>query len=288
MSDKRPSLLALIEQRLESGAVELPVFDGITLRIHRAMREQTLDADGICRLLQEDPVLAGEVLRVANSSFFRGLFEVRSLREASVRLGIKQLVAITVSVSQKRLYSASKGPFRSRLVLLWRHVSAVSACARWLAAQTGYKSLADEVAVAGLLHDVGKLSLLRIIEDIALEGRGKVRLTNELVNAVLDKMHCEHGARLLDLWELPETFKTIVRHQEDREFDDTNISLCIIRLSDKVCALEGVSDRPDRTLALETLHETHVLGLDDIDLAELRLVAEDYRDGRMPKPAQAA
>ena len=272
------SLVSLIAQRLESGDVDLPVFDNIALRIHREARENRLDADGICRILEEDPALVGEVLRMANSSFFRGLSEVRNLRDAAVRLGVKQIAAITMSISQKRMYSASKGPFKARLVQLWRHASAVSLCARWLAVRVGSRNLADEAFVAGLLHDVGKMSLLRIIEDIAADG--EVRLTNEIVAVALERLYCEHGARLLELWNLPESFQHIVLHQADETLDDSNVTLCIVRLADKACALEGASDLPDDSIVLETLPESVALGLSEIDLAELRLVIEDCGGAR--------
>ena len=275
----RPSLISLIDERLESGKAELPVFDNVALRISREAREGRLDADGLCLILQEDPALVGEVMRMANSSFFRGLSEVRTLREAAVRLGVKQIAAITMSASQKRMYSASKGPFKARLVQLWLHASAVSTAARWLAVHIGSRNLADEAHVAGLLHDVGKMSLLRIIEDI-VAADPSVRLTNELVAAALDRLYCEHGARLLELWNLPESFRRVVRHQADETLDDSDVTLCIVRLADKACALEGISDRPDPAVVLETLPETRALGLCEIDLAELRLTIEDCEGAR--------
>ena len=273
----QPSLVSLIDARLRAGEVELPVFDDVAQRIHREVRESRLDADGICAILQQDPVLVTEVLRMANSSFFSGLSEVRNLREATVRLGIRQIASIVFSVKQKRMYSASKGPFKKRMVVLWRHASAVSVGARWLALHTGYRSLADDVFVAGLVHDVGKLSLLRIMEDILVAG--EARLSDRLVDAALDHLHCRHGAELLAMWNLPETFREIVLHQADETFDESNVALCIVRLVDRACALEGVSDRPDETIVLESLRESEALGLSEIDLAELRLVIEDNAEG---------
>jgi len=271
------SLVSLIDQRLESGKVELPVFDTVALRVHREAREGKLDVNGLCRLLERDPALVGEVMRMANSSFFRGLSEVSSLREAAVRLGTKQIAAITMSIGQKRMYSSSKGPFKARLVRLWQHAAAVSRGSRWVALNTGHRKLADEAFVAGLLHDVGKMSLLRIIEDIAREGT--VRLTNDLVNAALEKLSGQHGARLMESWNLPESLQSIALGQTDEELDESNALLCIVRLVDRACALEGISDRPDDSIVLETLPERRALGLSELDIAELRLMLEDMRGG---------
>jgi HD-like signal output (HDOD) protein len=214
---------------------------------------------------------------MANSSFFAGLSPVNSLQDASVRLGMKQIAAIVLSVSSKKMYSASKGHFRSRLHRLWLHTSAVSLASKWLANEAGYRSLADEAFVAGLLHDVGKLSLLCIIEDI-IASDGLV-LSDAIVNLTLKQLYCQHGAKLVAMWNLPDVFREVVLHQNDEQYDTTNPLLSIIRLVDKACLLEGMSDMPDnKSIDLEGLPETQALALTDIDLAGLRLVIEDCRE----------
>lgn len=270
---KEQSLIDLINETLESDTVELPVFDDIALRIHREVRENKLDAEGITRMLEDDPVLVSGVLRMANSSFFSGLAEVRSLRDATVRLGLKQVAAIVMSVSQKRMYSASRGPFKARMLELFQHVSAASMAARWIVERAGYRPLADEAFVAGLLHDVGKLSLLRIIEELNQEK--SLPLTNMLVETTLDQLYCEHGASLLKRWNLPEAFQVVLRSQADEHPDESNITLMAVRLADKTCAAEGISDRPDPDLSLEDCLESRALGLNEIDIAELRIMLED-------------
>ena len=281
---EQPSLISLIDQRLQSGDVELPVFDDIALRIHREVRENRLDADEMCKILEDDPVLVSELLRMANSSFFAGLSSVRNLREAAVRLGVKQIASIVFSVSQKKMYSASQGKFNDRLQRLWLHSSAASMGCRWLAKCAGYQNLAEEAFVAGLLHDVGKLSLLCIIENII--ATEELVLSDAIVNLTLQQLYCEHGAKLLEIWNLPQVFRDVVRSQADKEYDDSNAILSIVRLVDKACRLEGVSDMPDcSTFDLEGLPETRALGLSEIDLAELRLILEDFKDERQSHAA---
>lgn len=270
------SLVELIELRLQSGNVELPVFDDIALRVHREVRQNKLDTAGMCEILETDPVLVSEILRMANSSFYAGLTSVKNLQDAAVRLGITQIATIVVSVKSKKMYSATSSHFRNRLERLWAHSSAVAQTSRWLAKSAGYADLADDAFVAGLLHDVGKLSLLCIIEDIIIAD--EMVLSDAIVNLTINQLHPGHGAKLLESWNLPETFRDVVLHQSDQTFDEANILLCIVRLVDRACVLEDISDMPGNpTLDLETLPETSALGLSNIDLAELRLVLEDCR-----------
>jgi HD-like signal output (HDOD) protein len=217
---------------------------------------------------------------MANSSYFSGVSEITSLRDAAVRLGIKQISTIVFSANQKRLYSASKGLFKTRLVELWQHASAVSLGSRWLASYIGYSRFADEAYIAGLLHDIGKLSLLRIIEDLVASEN--LVLSNEMVNSTLQQLYCTHGADLLELWRLPDLFQQVVLHQADETYDESNRILGIVRLVDKACVLEGISDIRDTAgIDLESLNETRSLGLSELDIAELCIMLEDcsgFRD----------
>jgi HD-like signal output (HDOD) protein len=277
MTDQQ-ELEVLINKRIESGDVDLPVFDDIALRINREVRENKLDADLICEILEEDLSLVAELLRMANSSFFAGMNPVGNLKEAAVRLGVRQIASIVFSVSQKRLYSASSGLFTSRLTALWKHTSAVSIGSRWLAANSGFRGLADEAFVCALLHDIGKLSLICIMEDL-IEKDG-LELSDEVVDATILAMYCEHGAHLLDTWNLPEEYKTVVLEQNSEEFDQSNTVLTIVRLVDKACVTEGLADMEFAdTPDVAALPEVAALSLTEEDLSELSLILQEVKGG---------
>ena len=277
-------LEVLIHKRLESGEVDLPVFDDIALRIHREVRENKLDADLICGILEEDLALVAELLRMANSSFFAGMSPVGSLKEAAVRLGVRQIASIVFSVSQKRLYSASSGMFTTRLNNLWKHTSAVSIGSRWLAANSGFRNLADDAFVCGLLHDIGKLSLICIMEDI-IEKDG-LELSDELVDVTISSMYCEHGGYLLETWNLPEEYRTVVLEQNSEELDQSNTVLTIIRLVDKACLAEGLGEKQYEDIAdVATLQEVEALSLTEEDLSGLNLILQEVKGGEAQKAA---
>ncbi len=274
----KQELVSLVSSRLESAEVELPVFDEIALRIDREVRANKLDADLICQILEEDLALIAELLRTANSSFFAGMSQVSSLREAAVRLGVRQIASIVFSVSQKRLYSASGSLFKARFTRLWFHTSAVSMGARWVAANAGFRGLADDAFLAALLHDIGKLSLLTIIE--GLIASDDLQLSDEVIDQTLLEMHSVHGAELLRAWNLPEFFQNNVLQHEAESLDESNPVLCITRLVDKVCISEGLGDMDySEQCEIGELAEVSVLSLSDNDLEELRLVLRDLQGG---------
>ena len=282
-------LVTLIQRRLEQGEVELPVFDNIATRLDQGVRENKMDVASMCEILEEDPVLVSELLKVANSPHFAGLSPIAGLREAFVRLGMRQISSIVFSVSQKRMYSASKGLFRTRLNDLWTHVSAVSLGSRWVAANTGHRQLADEAFVTGLLHDVGKLSILCIIEQISIDNGSDY--STDTIDFALDGLYCSHGSELVKKWNMPENFQTIVESQNDETVDEHNIILSIIRLVNRACIILGISDtrhKPELSSNVEaellSMPESDIIGLTDADISELVMVLCEMAE----KSAQAA
>lgn len=270
-----PSLVELIQRRQDEGTLELPVFDHVATRVYQAVNGGKVSAGGLVALLEEDAAIAGEVLRVANSSFFSGLGEVTRLRDAIVRLGNRQIAALALAASQKRMYSASGGQFTGRLVKLWHHANAVAFGSRWLAQEIGMRESADEAFLAGLLHDVGKMSLLRIIEDLMAEMGDELPVSEAVLDTAIRQLHPGHGAALMASWNLPEVFRRVVadHHGPLPERDDG--VLLVVRLVDRACVKEGIGERHEPDIELDTCDEAAMLGLDEIRIAELQVVVED-------------
>jgi len=269
------SLVELIQKRCDEGTLELPVFDRVANDVYQAVQADKSSAKDLVRLIEEDPAIASEVLRVANSSFFSGLGEVTRLSDAIVRLGNKQVAGLALAASQKRMYSASNSQFGNRLVLLWRHANAVAFGSRWLAEQLGLHHLTDVVFLAGLLHDVGKMSLLRIIEDLMNEMGDDLQMSDAILDTAIRQLHPQHGAELLSTWNLPEVFRQVVadHHQDDPGRD--NEVMLVVRMVDLACAKEGIGERHEPDLELDASVEAGLLGLDDFRIAELQVVLED-------------
>jgi putative nucleotidyltransferase with HDIG domain len=269
------SLIQLIQKRREEGSLDLPVFDRVANEVYQAVQADRSSAKDLVRLLEEDPAIAGEVLRVANSSFFSGLGEVTRLADAIVRLGNKQIASLALAASQKRMYSASNSQFGNRLVLLWRHANAVAFGSRWLAEQLGLRYLTDEAFLAGLLHDIGKRSLLRIIEDLMVEMGDELQMSDAVLDTAIRQLHPQHGAELMTAWNLPEVFRNVVAdHHQDNPSRDDEV-LLIVRLVDLACAKEGIGERHEPELELDACVEASMLGVDDFRIAELQVVLED-------------
>lgn len=120
------------------------------------------DDDGVAipdlsRVLESAPGLAAQVLEVARSPLYELDGRIAQLERAIAVLGVRTVAGIAASV---RMASHTQG---SRLCTLppnalWMHSLEIGACAELLARSLGWPH-ESEAYLAGLLHDLGTLSL---------------------------------------------------------------------------------------------------------------------------------
>ena len=76
-----------------------PMLPSVALEIHELSCRPDIDTNKLTAVLESDPMLAGHVLRVANSPIFRGRDAETSLRSAVLRLGLKNLGEIVFELA---------------------------------------------------------------------------------------------------------------------------------------------------------------------------------------------
>jgi HD-like signal output (HDOD) protein len=269
------SLLDRIKQLIASGSMDLPVFSAAAAKLQTLMASGEANVDEVENLILADQVLAAEVLRAANSAFFGGLTRIQTIRNAIVRLGMKQVARLVTLASHRSGYAAKDPDLTKKLQALWRHASATAMGAHWLANRLGFANLEEEAFLGGLLHDVGKLVILRSIDELKHADQGQVDFSPELVDEVLQTAHPELGFNLLKRWDIPDIYCAIARDHNLDEFEPSNISLTTVRLANQASAKMGLSLKSDPSLVLSALPEAQALGAGEILLAELEIMLED-------------
>jgi HD-like signal output (HDOD) protein len=110
----------------------------------------------VAKLIALDPVLAGEVLRLANSGLYGRRFEVRSLLQAIALLGIGRINQLTITAALWRGLSRQATTFTRGW---WRHNIAAALIAQRCNEDLSSGAAGDFAYTAGLLHGIGQLAL---------------------------------------------------------------------------------------------------------------------------------
>lgn len=269
------SFIDIIDNLIATRKARLPVFNTTAARIQQEIGKEEPDVRLIEKLITSDQALTAQVLSVSNSSFYKGLTQVSTIRNAIVRLGINEVSNIVVMVTHENNFR-SKNPFVNDIMgQLWRHSLGCAMSSHWLAKHCGLTGIAHETFFAGLLHDVGKLFILTVIDDLVHGGKLDVDPSPALVMEAMDTLHTGHGYRLMSHWNLPEKYSEVARDHHNEGFDHDNYLECIVRLADKTCNKMEIGLKSDPETVLVATEEAIALRLSDVDVAKMQISLED-------------
>ena len=195
-------------------------------------------------VVEGDPALTAAVLRAANAAASSPRTPVVTAQEAVVRIGfaaVQKLLAGAVLSSQFVRIEDSW----LRTGELWRHLITVGLLAEAGASNPTERRIAF---TAGLLHDIGRLAIaaqspLRYRQVVELVMTGVDPLEAE--RTVLGLTHTSWGARICELWGLPEPIAEVAASHHDAVDGLAALVRSARETADSVGVGDGFSDPPD-------------------------------------------
>ncbi|MCK9296013.1 MAG: HDOD domain-containing protein [Desulfobulbaceae bacterium] len=272
---KSQSLIEQINEFVLQENFQLPVFNDIAMRILKMARHEDFDIREMSNLIYQDQVLVAEVLKAANSPFFGGLSVISTVKDAIIRLGSRQVSDLVLIASERIQYRATDKKLNKLLGKLWKHSVACAIASQWLARRLNYHEKDNEAFIGGLLHDIGKLFLLRVIDTMQESKEVSFAISYELSYELINSFHAEQGYKLLSQWNLPQIYCEIARDHHRPEFDHENIPLLLVRLTNQACDKLGIGMKHDPSIVLFSTPEASALRLKELVLAELEVMLED-------------
>ena len=228
------SASAAAKQRVSEAAKCLPVFPKAATEALRLARDPESGPRDIERALANDPVLAGEVVQLANSVAAGSSTAVNSLGGALIRVG-------TVAAGNLIAAAAVRSCFASgKLHNLWTHSSETGQNAGKLASLSNLDP--GEAYLAGLVHDIGRLPF-----EISEAGRLVRQWEEADFPAVYAEMlatgtdHAEVGAEILTRWNFPDSIVEAVRFHHRPELVRSKLAAVLYAVEDVNESLPSVA-----------------------------------------------
>lgn len=196
----------------------LPPFSPILNRLLATIACDNVSFAEVASLIENDAVLAGNVLKIVNSALYGFQGTINSVRHGVAILGVNKLRNIALSLSVARMWTHIRMPHGWSVLRFNQHSMAAGLLAD-LIAQRSSAPYPEGAFVAGLLHDVGK-SLIAVsapeeytlIQNLAQQ-TGRSELDCEL--EVLGLNHAELSGIALSRWNLPEPIVTAATHHHN-------------------------------------------------------------------------
>jgi len=210
--------------------IDLPIFNPIALELLQLLADQDVDIDCIIKTINKDQALAIQVLRIANSAAYAGLRPSETIKESVNRLGVEQITNLTMAAALAEVHASNNPIVNFMMNHLWNHSYACAIGCRSLAISSGLGGLADQAYMAGLLHDIGKLYLLKAMERISLSGEIKFSFDRETLLDIFSEMHVEQGFRIMNHWNIPSKYRSVVAEHHAEHLNPHDTLLAIVRL----------------------------------------------------------
>ncbi|RMG59344.1 MAG: HDOD domain-containing protein [Deltaproteobacteria bacterium] len=230
---------ALREQVIEQikKTFHLPPVTGKVLSL---LSRPDVDFAELKRVVEHEPSLTSNVLRLANSVYARRAGEIATVHDALLRLGTNVVYQMALAASFNPLMKKTARSYDMPPDVLWKHSVAVAVTAEEISSRTGVEEPLHTFT-AGLLHDVGKIVLGSCLEidpqpilGVALRERVSIDIAEQMVLGI---DHAEGGAILLESWNLPSSVVEAVRwhHQPDSPSVKNQVLVDLIHVANALC-----------------------------------------------------
>ncbi len=200
---------------------KLPSPRGIALQLIQIASKEDTTTQQVARLINNDPVMAGLIIKSANLLIHRESRPIASIGEAVTVLGIKSVRQLVLGLSLLTDFRSGNCPgfdFQK----FWTHSICCGIAAQELVTRLNI-GVRDEAFLLGLLAQIGRLTLAtafaqeysEILKQAATSGN-----QNELERSAFGLDHNQISAMMLADWRMPELFQKIVSHLEQPELSE--------------------------------------------------------------------
>lgn len=167
----------------QSGAALVRRMPGVIPQLLQNLKTENFSGAQLAKTISHDVVLVGAVIRIANSSFYAPGQTINSIEHAILVIGQAGLRQLVTSVAFQPLIDMNTGHFTKLIApRLWEQSERAAVANRMLAGV--HRVDPFEAFLAGLIHNVGLLASLRVIDQMAddTQSIGSETFCNALIN----------------------------------------------------------------------------------------------------------
>ncbi|MCR9143595.1 MAG: HDOD domain-containing protein [bacterium] len=197
---------------------DLPSFPENITYLLSLCDSETASVSVIAGHIQKDPALTAQILKLVNSAGYMNRFRNPGLEDAVKIIGLKVIRNLLMVTGARNVINRK---YRVKdLEAVWEASNRVSFFARRLAkTRPGGQILAEQVTVAGLLCELGKIVLLSLNPEAVatiqkMLGARRARNSATLEETLLGISHPEIGGYMAEHWNFPPNLVASIRYQQ--------------------------------------------------------------------------
>lgn len=195
---------------------QLPVLPSLYQKV-MSLIQNYRSIQEIADVIENEPSYVSKILKIVNSACYGG--KISTIKQALLYLGTDTIKNVILTADVFEYFRHTK--VRSYdLDLLWDHFNICNRIMQRLYHRAHSRNIVDKFALTGLLHDVGKLLILKYFPDQfnkiwQEKNKNPDACIIDIEKEILCVSHAELGAYLLDWWKLPKCFVEVCLHHHD-------------------------------------------------------------------------
>ena len=212
---------------------DIPIMPQVATKVLQ-LQEDNLDISfkELEKIILLDPAITARILKVANSALYARQREITNVQQAIVLLGFKMIKSMILLVCASNIYGKNKKKFKdipdtmmtkSSAMEMWRHLILTAFIAKHIATKK-LEDKKEDIFVAGLLHDIGRIVLM-VNESELYENFLKEILASpdkdvlEVEKKIFGYNHLEVGKIVLGKWNFPNELVDVISQHHARNAD---------------------------------------------------------------------
>jgi putative nucleotidyltransferase with HDIG domain len=246
--------------RILRSVENLPAFPEAVQKVVTLLKNEEYSVADVAGVIRYDQGITANILKMSNSAYFGASSKVRSIQDAVICLGQKNLLRVLETACSATFFRKAGGGYVSDASELWEHSVAVALMSQILSRHIQKRD--DAVLyTAALLHDVGKVILGQYVRESSARIRNLVAASGysflEAEEQVVGINHADLGGRIAERWRFPGDIRdAIAHHHRPDSLGDASATIpWLVYLADQACLMMGIGGGMDG-LAHRGLSET--------------------------------
>ena len=250
----------------------LPTVPGVLRRLSVIIEKPRITLVEISAFISNDPALTTKVLKMVNSAIYGFPGRIASVSHATMLLGLNVIKGLLLGVSVFELMQKTMNG-------LYEHSLACAIASRVIAQKKGMKE-PEEISVAGLLHDIGKVILMlefqKEYEAAMSEAQAKGISIFDAEKIQFNATHANVGSWLAEKWRFPRNLIEVIEyHHRPSLSKNAPLETAIVHLADILVRARGYGFAGENFVPEVNPAAFELLKLSEADIKDVLKELED-------------
>ncbi len=197
-----------IENLVRDKRTQIPTLPVVVNNILQVAGDESTSAKDLADIIIRDQAIANKTLKLANSSYYGFSSKVDSIPRAIAVIGFNEVIGLTIGMSVFSAFNQKASNNTLDMRSLWIHAIGCGTAAKEISKRTG-SNVTEQIFLAGLLHDMGKVILSvyfpeeykTVLEEVKQSQTPLFRKEKEMLG--LD--HALLSGFLMERWNFPDS-----------------------------------------------------------------------------------